>query len=301
MKIAVIIPCFNEEKTVSKVVGDFQKYLPDASIYVCDNASTDNTSQEAKDAGAHVIQQPLKGKGHAVRRLFSEVEADVYILVDGDATYDAGRSPEMVEMLVKQHLDMVVGKRVETDLENYRKGHRLGNILFSKTIGTLFGNRINDLLSGYRVLSRRYVKSFPIRSDGFQLETEMTVHALELGMPVGEIETDYYSRPSGSFSKLSTYSDGWRILRMIGRLLLDLKPAYTLGFLASTCMLLSFILALPLIVHWWNTGLVPRLPTAVLSCGLALFSGILGSSGLILDGVSRSRRETKQLAYMMIK
>lgn len=300
-RIAVVVPCYNEEMTIAKVVQGFREALPNAEIWVCDNASSDGTRGAAIAAGARVLSQPLKGKGHAVRRLFGDVDADIYVLVDGDATYDAASAVGMIDALSAGRLDMVVGRRVETSQGTYRTGHRLGNAAFTFMVATLFGNRVRDLLSGYRVLSRRYVKSFPVRSDGFQLETEMTVHALELGMPMAEHDTPYFERPSGSVSKLSTYRDGFRILRMVARLLLDLKPAWTLGVLATFSAMVSVGLALPLVLHFVATGLVPRLPTAVLCCGLSLLSAVFGCAGLVLDGVARARREAKQLAYLNMR
>lgn len=299
-RIAVLVPCYNEAASVADVVDAFRASLPGASIHVCDNNSDDGTAALAEAAGARVSRQPLQGKGHVVRKMFADIDADVYVLVDGDSTYDAASAPAMVAMLLEDDLDMVNGRRIEKSQAAYRSGHRLGNMVFSKLVATLFGDRISDLFSGYRVLSRRFVKSFPVTSVGFQIETEMTVHALHLFMPVGEIDTGYAERVEGSPSKLDTYRDGARILWMVAKLMLDLRPMRTLGVGAIGTMASSWMLAIPVAITWAETGLVPRLPTAVFSVGLASFSFILACTGLCLRGVARARREVKQMAYLTI-
>ena len=296
--IAVLVPCYNEEASVALVVSAFRTALPYADVFVYDNNSTDRTAVCAAAAGAFVRRQPLQGKGHVVRRMFADVEADVYVMVDGDSTYDAASAPAMVDMLVLGDLDMVNARRTGADRDAYRQGHVMGNVFFSWLIGMLFGRRINDLLSGYRVFSRRFVKSFPVYSGGFQIETEMTVHALELGLPVGEIDTPYGVRPEGSFSKLNTYRDGTRILKMVATLLIQLRPLETFGLASSLCVLAALVLGVPLFLEFSRTGLVPRLPTAVLATGLMLLGGVLASTAAVLGGVARGRREAKQMAYL---
>ena len=296
--IAVLVPCFNEEASVAAVVAGFRAALPDAYIFVYDNNSTDGTAERAADAGAHVRSQPLQGKGHVVRRMFADIEADIYVMVDGDSTYDALSAPAMVGMLVAGDLDMVNARRTGPSLGAYRQGHVLGNAFFSFLIGALFGRRINDLLSGYRVFSRRFVKSFPVYSGGFQIETEMTVHALELGLPVGEMDTPYGARPEGSFSKLNTYKDGARILKMVATLLIQLRPLETFGIAALLCASAALVLGAPLFFEFARTGLVSRLPTAVLATGFMMLGGVLSGTAAVLGGVARGRREAKQMAYL---
>ncbi len=224
MRTAVLIPCYNEEAAIAQVVNDFRRVLPEAQIYVYDNNSKDRTTEVARQAGAIVRREPLQGKGHVVRRMFADIEADVYVLVDGDATYDAESAPRMIQKLLDEQLDMVNGARVTEIKEAYRAGHRFGNWMLTTMVATIFGNRFKDMLSGYRIFSRRYVKSFPALATGFETETELTVHALELRMPTDEVETPYKDRPVGSVSKLSTYRDGFRILWMIGVLVKEERP-----------------------------------------------------------------------------
>src|SRR5450755_2429234 len=298
MRIAVLVPCFNEEAAVATVVRDFQKSLPSAAIYVYDNNSTDRTTARAREAGAIVRSERRQGKGHVVRRMFADVDADIYVLVDGDATYDAPSAPRMIEALVSGHLDMVVGLRVDQVAAAYRRGHRTGNWMLTRFLSSVFGHAFKDILSGYRVFSRRFVKSFPVLSDGFEIETELTVHTLELALPVAEVETPYYARPEGSFSKLNTWRDGFRILGTIPKLYRSEKPLRFFTAIGITLMLVSIGLAIPVIVTYLEQGIVPRLPTAVLSMGLMILAVLSVSSGLVLDTVTRGRREMKLLAYL---
>jgi glycosyltransferase involved in cell wall biosynthesis len=298
--IAVLIPCHNEARTVGTVVADFRRTLPGATILVYDNASTDGTAEVARDAGAVVRGVPLRGKGNVVRQMFADVEADVYVLVDGDDTYDAESAPEMVGRLVRESLDMVNGARVAEGAGAYRPGHQLGNRLLTGTIARLFGNRLTDLLSGYRVFSRRFVKSFPSLAEGFEIETEFSVHALQLRMPLSEIPTAYRERPEGSFSKLATWSDGFRILRTILALVRSEKPLAFFGGLAVVLALASLGLGIPVVLEFLRTGLVPRFPTAILASALMILAFLSFACGLILDTVSRGRAEAKRLRYLAI-
>jgi glycosyltransferase involved in cell wall biosynthesis len=298
--IAVLIPCYNEEAAVPKVVADFRKALPGAAIYVYDNNSRDRTVEVARSAGAIVRTEPLQGKGNVVRRMFADVEADVYVLVDGDATYDAASAPMMVKKLLDGPLDMVNGARV-TDIEKaYRPGHRFGNWLLTSMVSWIFGDRFSDMLSGYRVMSRRYVKSFPALSAGFETETELTVHALELRMPTAEVATPYKDRPVGSVSKLSTFRDGFRILWTIVVLVKEERPMHFFSVFALLSALASTILIVPIVIEFFQTGLVPRLPTAVLSMGLMILGFLSLTCGLVLDTVTRGRREMKRMRYLNI-
>jgi glycosyltransferase involved in cell wall biosynthesis len=297
-RIAVLVPCFNEEAAVATVVADFRKALPSAQIYVYDNNSSDRTVAVAREAGAEVRSERRQGKGHVVRRMFADIDADIYVLVDGDATYDAPSAPRMIEALVNDHLDMVVGFRVDQSVAAYRPGHRTGNRMLTGFLASVFGQAFKDILSGYRVFSRRFVKSFPVLSDGFEIETELTVHALELALPVAEIETPYYARPEGSFSKLNTWRDGFRILGTILKLYRSEKPLRFFTAIGIFLTLVSIGLATPVLVTFLEEGLVPRLPTAVLSMGLMILAVLSVSSGLVLDTVTRGRREMKLLAYL---
>jgi glycosyltransferase involved in cell wall biosynthesis len=299
--VAVLVPCYNEEGAIAKVVADFRAALPDAALYVYDNNSTDGTVAVAEKAGAAVRHETYQGKGHVVRRMFNDVEADVYVLVDGDATYDAASARAMVTKLVDERLDMVVGTRVDRDPAAFRLGHRLGNRLLTAFVAHVFGRSISDMLSGYRVFSRRFVKSFPVLSGGFEIETELTVHALELELPVGEIATPYYSRTSGSVSKLSTWGDGFRILWTVFRLYRAERPLSLFGGMGLALAIVSIGLAIPIFITYVQEGLVPRLPTAVLSTGLMLLAFLCFACGLILDTVTRGRRELKLLAYLTLR
>jgi glycosyltransferase involved in cell wall biosynthesis len=298
MRIAVLVPCFNEEAAVATVVADFRKVLPSADIHVYDNNSKDRTAAVAREAGAEVRSERRQGKGHVVRRMFADVDADIYVLVDGDATYDARSAPRMIEMLVNDRLDMVVGLRVDQVRSAYRPGHRTGNWMLTNFLSSVFGQAFKDILSGYRVFSRRFVKSFPVLSDGFEIETELTVHALELSLPVAEVETPYYARPEGSFSKLNTWRDGCRILGTILKLYRSEKPLRFFSAIGIFLALVSIGLALPILITYLEQGIVPRLPTAVLSMGLMIVAMLSVSSGLVLDTVTRGRREMKLLAYL---
>lgn len=298
LRVAVLVPCYNEEAAVAAVVADFRKALPTATIYVYDNNSKDRTIAVAREAGAEVRNETHQGKGHVVRRMFADVDADVYVLVDGDATYDAPSAPKMIEKLVSGHLDMVVGLRVDQSVAAYRPGHRAGNWMLTSFLASVFGETFRDILSGYRVFSRRFVKSFPVLSDGFEIETELSVHALELALPVAEVSTPYYARPEGSFSKLNTWRDGFRILGTILKLYRSEKPLRFFTAIGIFLMLVSIGLAVPILITYLEVGLVPRLPTAVLSTGLMIIAVLSFSSGLVLDTVTRGRREMKLLAYL---
>jgi glycosyltransferase involved in cell wall biosynthesis len=298
LRVAVLVPCFNEEAAIATVVGDFRKALPAAGIFVYDNNSRDRTVEVARAAGAEVRSERRQGKGHVVRRMFADIDADVYVLVDGDSTYDAPSAPRMIDALVNHHLDMVVGFRVDRSAAAYRPGHRIGNRMLTGFLSSIFGEAFKDILSGYRVFSRRFVKSFPVLSDGFEIETELSVHALELALPVAEIETPYYARPEGSVSKLNTWRDGFRILGTILKLYRSEKPLRFFTVIGIFLALVSIGLAIPVIITFLEEGLVPRLPTAVLSTGLMIVAILSVSSGLVLDTVTRGRREMKLLAYL---
>lgn len=298
--IAVLVPCLNEEAAIHQVVSEFRRALPDAVVYVFDNGSTDRTMEVARRAGAVVVEEPLRGKGNVVRRMFADVEADIYILVDGDATYDASCAPLLVEKLVRERLDMINVARVTSIQAAYRPGHRFGNALLTGIVGRIFGRRVEDMLSGYRVFSRRFVKSFPALASGFEIETEMTVHGLELRMPMAEVQAAYKDRPAGSASKLSTYRDGWRILRTIVNLAREERPLAFYSVIAGLLFAGAVGLAVPLLVTYLETGLVPRFPTAILSTGLAILGALSVGCGLILDTVTRGRRELKRLHYLSI-
>lgn len=300
MKTAVLIPCYNEEAAIGAVVRDFRAALPEAAVYVYDNNSRDKTVEVAAAAGAIVRREPLQGKGNVVRRMFADIEADAYVLVDGDDTYHAPSAPLLVQKLVNEQLDMVNAQRISTADAAYRRGHVLGNRLLTGLVGGIFGKRTDDMLSGYRVFSRRFVKSFPALAGGFEIETELTVHALEMRMPFGEVPTPYKERPPGSVSKLSTYKDGLRILFMIGKLVKEERPMKSFGWAAILLALVSLALAVPVILTYIETGLVPRLPTAVLAAALMILSFLSLACGLILDSVTRARREAKRLAYLSV-
>ena len=299
--IAVLIPAYNEAKTIGDVVKSFRIALPHARIFVYDNNSHDNTATLAREAGAIVRREPLQGKGHVVRRMFSDIEADVYVMVDGDATYDAAAAPRLVSRLIETQADMVVGARITEEKAAYRAGHRFGNKVLTGLVAWLFGDRFTDMLSGYRAFSRRFVKSFPALASGFETETELTVHALELDMITAEVQTAYGARPDGSVSKLSTWKDGFRILGTIGRLMRDERPLLFFGALAGAIMLTSVVLAAPVIGEYMASGLVPRFPTAFLCGTLAVLACISLVSGIILETVSLGRREMKRLSYNAIE
>ncbi|MEP7051080.1 MAG: glycosyltransferase family 2 protein [Pseudomonadota bacterium] len=299
-RVAVLVPCYNEEVAIADTVRGFRAALPSAEIYVYDNNSKDRTMQVAKEAGAIVRSEPLQGKGNVVRRMFSDIDADVYIMIDGDATYDPASANTMIKLLVEHNLDMVVGRRVQTQTEAYRAGHVLGNKMLTGFLAQLFGQRFTDILSGYRTFSRRFVKSFPALSAGFETETELTVHALTLNLPIAEIETKYFARPAGSMSKLSTYRDGFRILRVMLTLFKNERPMAFFGIAASVLALLSVALSVPIVMTFLETGLVPRFPTAILSASIMLLAFLGLVCGLVLDTVTIGRRETKRLAYLQV-
>jgi len=298
LTVAVLVPCLNEAAAIPKVIADFRRYLPDATKFVYDNGSTDNTAEIARDAGAVVRTEAVRGKGNVVRRMFADIEADVFLLVDGDDTYDASVAPELIKLLLAQSLDMVNGVRISEVQRAYRRGHRLGNRVLTGMVATFFGNRLTDLLSGYRAFSRRFVKSFPALTSGFEIETELSVHALQLRMPLGEIPIEYRERPKGSASKLSTYKDGFRILRTIVYLIKEEKPFAFFSVVAGLLALLSLYFGLPVVAEFRQTGLVPRLPTALLAAAIAILSFLSFACGFILDTVSRGRAEAKRLAYL---
>jgi glycosyltransferase involved in cell wall biosynthesis len=297
-KIVVLVPCFNEELTVAKTVDDFRRALPSAAIYVYDNNSTDRTVDVAHAAGAIVRSETRQGKGNVVRRMFADIDADIYVLVDGDATYEAEAAPRMVSRAIEENLDFVNGARVSRSLEAYRRGHRFGNYVLTAMVRNIFGRQFTDMLSGYKVFSRRYVKSFPAMSRGFEIETELTVHALELRMPSAEEFTAYGERPSGSVSKLSTFRDGARILRLIFDLVRNERPLPFFGLVGAFLVLVAVALAVPLAETYFETGLVPRLPTAVLAIGMIITGFLSFLAGLILDVVATMRSEMKRLAYL---
>jgi glycosyltransferase involved in cell wall biosynthesis len=296
--IAVILPCYNEAAAIAQTVAAFRASLPDAIIYVYDNNSSDATCAVAAEAGAIVRSEKMQGKGNVVRRMFADIEADIYIMADGDATYDAAAAPALVKQLIDDNLDMVVGARKSEVEAAYRRGHRFGNAMLTGMLARLFGRSFSDILSGYRVFSKRFVKSFPVLSSGFEIETEISVHALELTMPVAEQVTAYAARPEGSESKLSTYRDGWRILKTIIRLFRYERPMTFFGVIAGALALTAILLAIPLAITYLDTGLVPRLPTALLSTGLIILAAMSMMSGIILDTVVRGRLEVRRLAYL---
>ena len=300
-RVAVLLPCYNEEATIGATVQGFRKALPNAVVYVYDNNSKDRTRQIAAKAGAVVRSERQQGKGHVVRRMFADVDADVYVMADGDLTYDPVAAPQMVDLLLADQLDMVVGTRRHEEKDAYRGGHVLGNRVFTGLLAGLFGRSFNDIFSGYRVFSRRFVKSFPVLSSGFEIETEMSVHALELRMPVDEVETRYLARPEGSESKLSTFGDGWRILKTIGTLYRVERPVLFYGTIALLLFGAAIVLSIPLVTTYLHTHLVPRLPTAVLVTGMTIVAVLCFFTGLILDTVTRGRREMRRLAYLALE
>ena len=299
-RLAVLLPCHNEERTIYDVVGAFRAALPQATIYVYDNNSTDRTAMMAENAGAVVRTERRQGKGNVIRRMFADIDADIFVMADGDATYDAAMAPLLIDRLVSDRLDMVVGTRAAATGRAYRPGHAFGNRLLTGSVMAIFGHGQTDILSGYRAFSRRFVKSFPATSRGFETEAEISVHALSLSIPFGEIETRYFARPAGSASKLNTYRDGIRILTFIAMLFKDNKPFWFFSLVALALATLSVGLSLPVILEFFATGLVPRLPTAVLSASIMLAALVAFAAGIILDSVSRGRLEQKRLAYLAL-
>jgi glycosyltransferase involved in cell wall biosynthesis len=295
-----LVPCYNEEITIEKVVADFRAALPEATVYVYDNNSRDSTIEVARKAGAVVRKETRQGKGNVVRRMFADIEADVYVLVDGDDTYDAAASRMLVDQLVEERLDFINAMRVSTAKNAYRAGHRFGNWLLTGLVRQIFGRQFNDMLSGYKFLSRRFVKSFPAMSSGFETETELAVHALELRMPCIEVATAYKERPPGSVSKLRTYSDGAHIMMLIARLVKDERPLRFFGLLGLLAVVVAVFLSIPLLVTYLETGLVPRVPTAILSVALVIVGVLSIFAGLILDMTTKTRREMKRLNYLSL-
>ena len=298
--IAVLLPCYNEEAAIAATVAGFRAALPRATVYVYDNNSRDRTREVAAEAGAIVRAERQQGKGHVVRRMFADIDADVYVMADGDLTYDPKSAQQMVDLLLAEQLDMVVGTRRHEQADAYRGGHVFGNRLFTGLLSGLFGRSFSDIFSGYRVFSRRFVKSFPVLSSGFEIETEMSVHALELRMPVGEIETAYAARPEGSQSKLSTFSDGSRILKTIVTLYRIERPVLFYGSIGALLVALAIVIAIPLAITYFHTGLVPRVPTAILVTGMTIVAVLCFFTGLILDTVTRGRRELRRLHYLSL-
>jgi glycosyltransferase involved in cell wall biosynthesis len=299
-RIAVLLPCYNEGAAIAATVAGFRQALPSATVYVYDNNSNDRTREVAAQAGAVVRSERQQGKGHVVRRMFADIDADIYVMADGDLTYDPQSAPAMVDILLAEQLDMVVGTRRHGEKDAFRGGHVFGNRLFTGLLSGLFGRSFTDIFSGYRVFSRRFVKSFPVLSSGFEIETEMSVHALELRMPVGEIETAYAARPEGSESKLSTVSDGSRILKTIVTLYRIERPVLFYGSLGALLLAAAIVLAIPLVITYLHTGLVPRFPTAILVTGMTVIAVLCFFTGLILDTVTRGRSEVRRLAYLSL-
>jgi glycosyltransferase involved in cell wall biosynthesis len=299
-RVAVLVPCYNEEAAIALVVRDFRAALPDAAIYVYDNNSKDKTAERARDAGAIVSSETRQGKGNVVRRMFADIEADIYVLVDGDDTYDAFVAPALVRKLVAENLDIVSGRRIATGQAAYRAGHVLGNRLLTGLTAMMFRVKLGDLLTGYRVMSRRFVKSFPFTAEGFGIETELTVHAVRLLMPMVEVDTKYKERPAGSVSKLNTYRDGVRILLTITSLVREERPLIFFSGIFAMLAILSLLVGTPVVLEFVRTGYVPRLPTALLATALMILAFLSLASGLILDTVTRGRWELKRIAYLAI-
>lgn len=297
-RIAILIPCYNEALTIARVIKDFHQYVPEAKVFVYDNNSTDETVIVATQEGAVVRREPLQGKGNVVRRMFADIDADIYVLVDGDSTYDVKSVPLLIETLKREQLDMIVGTRKESELNCYRLGHRGGNKVLTKIVEIFFNRKLTDMLSGLRVFSKRYVKTFPAQSKGFEIETELTVYALSRRLPMKEVETDYFARPSGSVSKLSTYRDGIRILQTIILLIKEERPLLFFGIIATIFGILGFMAGIPVVIHFMQTGFVPRLPTAVLASSLLICALISALIGLVLDSLSSVKKEIARQHYL---
>lgn len=300
MKVAILIPCYNEAASVARVVQDCHKHLPHADIYVYDNNSTDNTAALARAAGAYVFAERNQGKGNVIRRMFADIQADIYVMIDGDCTYDTASIPKMIDRLVSERLDMVTAVRETSSDSAYRPGHRLGNTLMTRIVHLFFGNKTADMLSGLRVFSRRFVKSFPANSQGFEVETELTVFASSMRVPMADMTTPYYERPKNSCSKLSTVRDGYRILKMIAVLIKEERPLLFFGMGAIFSFVLSLLCAIPVVLHYLETGLVPRIPTTILSVGLMICGGVSLAMALILDTVAKTRAEVRRMQYLSV-
>lgn len=298
--IAILVPCYNEGVTIAKVVKDFKAVIPNATVYVYDNNSSDDTSEQALKAGAVVRKEYLQGKGNVVRRMFADIDADIYVMVDGDATYHAPSAMPMINRLLDENIDMLVGCRKDSCAEVYRTGHRLGNMMFTKTVAFLFGQTFSDILSGYRIFTRRFVKSFPSISKRFEIETELTVHSLQMRIRAGEFDTPYYSRPEGSESKLNTYRDGWHILKVIIDLVLSERPLLIFGALAGGSALVTLVMFIPILIDYFISGEVPRFPTLIVATGFGLFSVVSLFFGYLFDRISQDRREVKRLFYVQL-
>jgi glycosyltransferase involved in cell wall biosynthesis len=300
VEIAIIVPCYNEEAAVGKTVTDLRAALPQATIYVYDNNSTDATAERAAEVGAIVRHEPRKGKGNVIRRAFSDVEADVYLMIDGDDTYDASAAPTLVRTLLSGPFDHVVGVRAQETDTAYRPGHATGNKALTGVVGFLYGRTMTDMLSGYRALSRRYVKSFPAISQEFEIETELTIHSLHLRVPTAEVPVGFKDRPEGSESKLRTYRDGWRILRWILNVTRHERPFLFHGILAAIVGVIALVISIPVIVDYARTGLVPRFPTAILAASIMVIAVLVGAVGYLLDAIRRSREEAARLSYLRL-
>ena len=301
MNISILIPCYNEEKTIAKVVSDCKKYIPEANIYVYDNNSTDKTIQMAQKAGAIVHKETMQGKGNVVRRMFADIDADIYVMIDGDATYDVSSIPNLIKILKEENLDMVVGARKEAGENCYRIGHRFGNKVLTKLVEVFLQYKLQDMLSGLRVFSKRYVKTFPAESRGFEIETELTVYALSRRLPIKEVQTKYFSRPQGSYSKLSTYKDGSQILKTIALLIKEERPLLFFSIVAFIIFVIGLGLAVPIFIEFKNTGLVPRFPTAILASSLMVCSLISFFIGVVLDTVVAAKKEISRAIYLRYK
>jgi hypothetical protein len=300
LSVAVLLPCYNEETTIAGVVAGFREALPGARIVVFDNNSTDLTALRARSAGAQVVRVPHQGKGNVVRRMFADIDADIYVMADGDGTYAPEDAPLLINTLMTEHADMAVGTRRGVGDDAGRAGHAFGNRLFNALYHRLFGRDFTDIFSGYRAFTRRYVKSFPAVSAGFEIETEMSVHASMLKLPVVEIALDYGRRPEGSASKLSTYGDGLRILWMFAMLMKETQPIRFFGAISAVCLAASLVLMAPVLAEYFATGLVPRMPTWVLSMALMMMSMLFAIAGLVLDSVARGRAEQKRMVYLAV-
>ena len=301
LSIAVLVPCYNEGATVATVVKDFAQALPNAKIYVYDNRSTDDTFERAGAAGAIVRREDRPGKGEVVRRMFADIEADIYVMIDGDATYHAPSAPKLIDLMISTHADLVNGARVDTAVKAYRPGHRFGNRLLTGLVSAVFGQMTTDMLSGYKIFSRRFVKSFPAHSSGFEIETELMVHALELRMTIKEQPTPYAERPEGSISKLNTIRDGIRIVSIIGLFVREERPLAVFSLLGALLAVIALGLGIPVVMEFLATGLVSRFPTAILASALMITAVISVFSGLVLDTVTRGRREVKRFAYLAVQ